>query len=362
MSRRRKHRPVSQEPTDESKPAESELPAASPAKVLSSAEPEARAEATSDKPATEAAAESTKPVEPVGTVTTDPPAALPGARPEARRATEPSAWGRALRAAKKFVLTTGVLDDLGASADAQAAASGAGNSTSGSKSPPPSNAGDAPKSASAAPAAEPERVGDAASEDGKSIGFDARHCVLPPSAATRPVPPDTAVVGHTSAVAVPEILGFLSSLQKSGTFWVWNEKESYSIRLLRGQVVSAQSDHQVPGLLLGHILVMQEAIGEEELVRFLELRPEASARIGDALRKAGLITEKGLRDAITYQAQRVFNRAYEIGEGWFRFEPIPPEEQPEQTLSVTHLLLESARTRDETEERLEGVLGDPFAD
>lgn len=237
----------------------------------------------------------------------------------------PKGWKRALEAAVRFVQTAGILDE------------------------PAVDAG-SPASKSSFSPSDPGALG---------VGDS---CILPPAAATKPVPPEIGVVGHSRAIAVPDMLGVLSSLQKSGTFWVWNERECYRVRLSGGKVVAAQSETQAPGLLLGQILVLQNAIEEDQLARFLEMRTDEKAPIGEALKKAGLVGDAEIREAILYQAQRIFNRAYNIKDAWFRFDPNVSEDMsPRFGMSVTQLLLESARTRDETEERLEGVLGDPFA-
>ena len=84
--------------------------------------------------------------------------------------------------------------------------------------------------------------------------------------------------------------------------------------------------------------------------------------MGDALVKAGLITQAALNSAIQFQAQRVFNRAYGLGDAHFRFDAGVCADCPSGIrISVTHMLFESARERDESAQRLEDVFDDPFA-
>lgn len=175
-----------------------------------------------------------------------------------------------------------------------------------------------------------------------------------PSADAKP-----ALCGHSSVLAVPEVLGLLATLHKSGTFSVWNAHDAFRIRLVRGTVVSAQATASAHQLLLGTILVDHGAIAAQTLTEFMEeLAPER--RLGDALVEAGLIERTTLESAVQYQAQRVFHAAYALHDAWYRFDVEIDNSPHERGLSVTHLLLESARMRDETEQRLDDVLGDPF--
>lgn len=169
-----------------------------------------------------------------------------------------------------------------------------------------------------------------------------------------------ALCGHSSVLAVPEVLGLLANLHKSGMFTVWNDHDAFRIRLLRGTVVSAQATSTEHRLLLGRILVDHGALTEEALNAFVERMPAPKRRLGDALVEAGLIERATLESAIQFQAQRVFHSAYDLRDAWYRFDVERDEPAHERGLSVTHLLLESARMRDETEQRLADVLGDPF--
>ncbi|MCK6447761.1 MAG: DUF4388 domain-containing protein [Planctomycetes bacterium] len=170
-----------------------------------------------------------------------------------------------------------------------------------------------------------------------------------------------AFCGHSSVLAVPEVLGLLATLHKSGSFSVWNGHDAFRIRLVRGTVVSAQATASAHQLLLGTILVDHGAIAAQTLAEFMaHLAPER--RLGDALVEAGLIERTTLESAVQYQAQRVFHAAYGLRDAWYRFDIDVDDSVHERGMSVTHLLLESARMRDETEQRLDDVLGDPFPD
>ena len=50
-------------------------------------------------------------------------------------------------------------------------------------------------------------------------------------------PTGATLLGHSSVLAVPEVLGLLATLQKSGTVHVWNEFAAFRVEIKRGAVV-----------------------------------------------------------------------------------------------------------------------------
>lgn len=166
--------------------------------------------------------------------------------------------------------------------------------------------------------------------------------------------------GHTSAVAIPEVLGFLAQLRKSGTLWIWDHKEQFRIQLVDGHVIFARDETPQRGWLLGEVLISQGAIDAARFDAFMKL-PREPGPLGDALIKAGLIDKKALAGAIQFQAQRVFNRAYGLEDAYFGFDANRGDDDAHGIkISVTSMLFESARTRDESEQRLSSVFDDPF--
>jgi hypothetical protein len=209
-----------------------------------------------------------------------------------------------------------------------------------------------------------EEVGPDASEDlGGQEGLVAGQESAGPVVVAPSLPPGNqgGLSGHTSTVAVPEVLGFLAQLRKTGTMWIWNERELYRVQLVDGNVTFARNETPQQGSLLGEILVAHGHIDPDALEEFFQA-PRAAGPMGDALVKAGLITQAALNSAIQFQAQRVFNRAYGLGDAHFRFDAGVCADCPSGIrISVTHMLFESARERDESAQRLEDVFDDPFA-
>jgi len=121
---------------------------------------------------------------------------------------------------------------------------------------------------------------------------------------------------------------------------------------VRGTVVWAQSKTPVPNLMLGQILVAQGAIDQAALTQFIAERPESRSRLGQALVEAGRIQTSALDRAVTFQAQSIFDRAYAMENASYRFKLEAAANMAEHGLSVTHLLLESARTSDEASHRM----------
>lgn len=169
----------------------------------------------------------------------------------------------------------------------------------------------------------------------------------------------TGLSGHTSTVAMPEVLGFLAQLRKTGTLWIWNRYDHYRVQLVDGNVTFARSEARRQGSLLGEILVSQGAVDAARFEEFMA-QERGPGPMGDALIAAGLVTREALTAAVQHQAQCVFDRAFGLEDAYFRFDGNPGTDTPESIrISVTQMLFESARERDESEHRGANVAGDP---
>ncbi|HUR28530.1 MAG TPA: DUF4388 domain-containing protein [Planctomycetota bacterium] len=165
--------------------------------------------------------------------------------------------------------------------------------------------------------------------------------------------------GHTSTVAMPEVLGFLAQLRKSGTLWIWNEHDHYRVQLVDGNVTFARSESRRQGSLLGEILVSQGAIDAVPFEEFMAQK-RGPGPMGDALISAGLVSKEALCAAVQHQAQRVFDRAFGLEDAYFSFDASEAMATPEGVrISVTQMLFESARERDESERRQAGLAAKP---
>ncbi len=154
--------------------------------------------------------------------------------------------------------------------------------------------------------------------------------------------------GHSQAVAIPEILGFVSSLRKNGVLRINSRDECFLIQLELGKVVYAQGDNPPQGQLLGEVLVSQGAITREALDKALARESNDPERLGQSLLTEGLVTKDALCIALAFQVQLMFHRMYVSEDSVFQFDEGLEIMQPgDIRLNVTSLLLESARSQDE---------------
>ncbi len=174
-----------------------------------------------------------------------------------------------------------------------------------------------------------------------------------PSPVRRPLPEQSddlrqGLKGHSQAVAIPEILGFVSSLRKNGVLRINSRDECFLIQLEQGKVVYAQGDNPPQGQLLGEILVSQGAITREDLDRALLPDSNEPKKLGTSLLAEGLVTKEALCIALAFQIQLMFHRMYVSEDSVFQFDEGLEIMQPgDIRLNVTSLLLESARSQDE---------------
>ena len=154
--------------------------------------------------------------------------------------------------------------------------------------------------------------------------------------------------GHTTAITIPEILGFVSSLRKSGVLRVHSPREAFLIQLEQGAVVYAQGDNPPRGGRLGEILVRQGALAQADLDRIVEGDSVNLAVLGRTLLNEGLVTKEALCIALAFQVQLLFHRMFAAKDAAFQFDEGRQMMAPEDIrLNVTSLLLESARSSDE---------------
>lgn len=168
---------------------------------------------------------------------------------------------------------------------------------------------------------------------------------------------DTDLIGTTRCFAIPEILGLVSSLRKSGVFYAKNKWENFLLEFQNGSVVFAHGDSPPDGLRLGEILVSQGALTSERLMEFLEAHKNELDIMGVTLVREGLISEDQLRKAVAFQVQHVVHRMYGSRTASFEFkEGDSVAKSNDVRLNVTQLLLESARSLDEREAQVDAAL------
>lgn len=168
------------------------------------------------------------------------------------------------------------------------------------------------------------------------------------SAGVAPADVVAGLQGHTHTVSIPEILGFIAHLGKTGTLTVYASAEVFFVQLEEGSLVYAQGDNSPKNLLLGEILVSQGALERDVLENLLQDEGRNSLVLGRTLLEKELVSEQALRIALSYQIQQVIHRMYATRDAAFRFDDCAHVLEGEDLrLNVISLLLESARSLDE---------------
>ena len=169
-----------------------------------------------------------------------------------------------------------------------------------------------------------------------------------PSAQGAPPSPkhEIGLHGREKICAMPDLIGFLSSQQKTGLLEIVTGDETFQLEFEAGDVVHAQSDRTPEGQRIGDVLVARNAIAREALERVRGMTP--GPRLGATLVESGLVTREHLLGALETQIQQLFQRLFEARVECFRFWIGPPIHADARIrLNATSLLLEGARVSDE---------------
>lgn len=154
--------------------------------------------------------------------------------------------------------------------------------------------------------------------------------------------------GHTQAITIPEVLGFVASLRKSGVLRVKTAEEAFLIQLDQGEVIYAVGDNPPVGELLGELLISRGQLSVAGLESVLATGVGEGAMLGSALVAAGQVTPEHLRAALHHQVQSIFHRVFCAADAVYQFdEGVALRVPADIRLNVTKLLLESARSSDE---------------
>ena len=160
--------------------------------------------------------------------------------------------------------------------------------------------------------------------------------------------PSEGLRGHTQAISIPEVLGFVASLRKSGVLRVKTPDEAFLIQLDQGEVIYAVGDNPPHGELLGELLIARGQLCIADLEEVLAGGVGQGAMLGSALVASGKVSAEHLRSALQHQVQSIFHRVFGAEDAVYQFdEGIALRVPADIRLNVTTLLLESARSSDE---------------
>lgn len=162
--------------------------------------------------------------------------------------------------------------------------------------------------------------------------------------------------GTTDVLGVPDLLGLLSTLQKTGTLALHAGEAMFVFEFQDGRIVHAVTNHQDPELRLGTILIAQNKLTEEQLAQCLEASAEQKQLLGNHLVHSATVSESDLRAALDVQVQRIFDQAFALPFARFTFVDGTISNIAQRTVvNTTHLLLEAARQKDQDERDGDGL-------
>lgn len=164
-----------------------------------------------------------------------------------------------------------------------------------------------------------------------------------------------ALFGQGTVLPIPELIGFLGAVGKTGILRISTAGETYALEFLLGDIVHGEATSAPEGHRLGDLLVAQDVIDRATLEDVCEKGP--SWRLGQTLLKKNLIEKKHLTAALQTQIQWLFNRLFRDEVKSFTFWSGPSICAADGVrLNTTSLLLEGARSSDEVEDGLRAVV------
>ncbi len=153
--------------------------------------------------------------------------------------------------------------------------------------------------------------------------------------------------GHTDAVSVPELIGFFQLQAKTGVLRIEAEQETFSLTYIGGELCRVTSSRSPAGQRLGDLLVSLGYITEARLQELLVDAP-SGMKIGEVLRTTGGLLPESISAALKLQVQGIFERLCNVTGANFSFHAdTGTDTATRRRYNVTHLLLETARRKDE---------------
>lgn len=188
----------------------------------------------------------------------------------------------------------------------------------------------------------------------KSGGFLRRLTSKKPRENARKSEPRYDLEGNAWTIPVTELVGFLSHSGKSGLLWVTSTSETFVLEFARGSLVHATSNAPPVSCRLGEILLREKLLEPEELARLIDSAKAADDLLGSYLLRCGRLKPADLQRVLAIQVQQLFHRLMDADNALYRFqEGAQLLRSHSLEVNITHLLLESARKKDEERQRAE---------
>jgi hypothetical protein len=158
--------------------------------------------------------------------------------------------------------------------------------------------------------------------------------------------------GDASAFRLPEVLTFLSTTRKSGTFTFVNGIREARLFFDNGALVYASSNQEQ--FRLGAILLRKKKITREQRDLIDALMQRDGGQFGQLSVQSGVMTEAELRDALKIQVSEIVYDAFVWDGGTFSFvqETSLPSHAVTISIDLANLIMEGARRIEEWEQCL----------
>ncbi len=164
---------------------------------------------------------------------------------------------------------------------------------------------------------------------------------------------------HSHALSVPEMLEFLSIMNKTGMLEVATDDEHFALELQNGEIVHATSTNAPESERLGEVLVSQGLLTRVQLEKHLN-GASTKEKLGHALQASDAVSKEQLAAALSQQIKQLFRRLFDAQDAYFIFrEGKPQNDEAGVHMNVTSLLLQSATQIDENEHSLEELMSEP---
>src|SRR5688572_4960629 len=153
--------------------------------------------------------------------------------------------------------------------------------------------------------------------------------------------------GDASAFRLPEVLTFLSTTRKSGTFTLVNGAREARLFFDDGALVYASSNQEQ--FRLGAILLRKKKITREQRDRIDALMQRDGGQFGQLCVQSGVMTDAELRDSLKIQVSEIVYDAFVWDGGSFSFvqETSLPSHAVTISIDLANLIMEGARRIEE---------------
>ncbi|HXU30350.1 MAG TPA: DUF4388 domain-containing protein [Thermoanaerobaculia bacterium] len=155
------------------------------------------------------------------------------------------------------------------------------------------------------------------------------------------------IVGNLKTMQLAELLQWLSQSQKTGTLHIQREKIEKKIFFREGRVISSASTK--PEEYLGHFLVGQGFISDEDLTKAVQQQGKTGNLLGRILVDSGVIGEPDLHRLLRVKAEESIYDVFTWLEADFKFldDVLPEHPMIPMNLDVTAIILEGVQRVDE---------------